>query len=157
EVFVYLQGEPGASATGVFAAAPDFTADVGLVPSDVALVDADGDGRLDIVVTSEFAGDVHVLLNLPSAPFASGLRFRASTGLYYMDDITGTPQVRSGEATTALVAGTFDADPDPELVVLNSGSNSFSVLHGDGSGGFLNPQEAQTFATGIRPTAVIAG
>ncbi|HJZ94453.1 MAG TPA: VCBS repeat-containing protein, partial [Gemmataceae bacterium] len=157
EVFVYLQGEPGASATGAFAAAPDFTADVGLVPSDVALVDADGDGRLDIEVTSQFAGDVRVLLNLAPAPFGSGLRFRAGTGLYYLDDLTGTPQVRSAEATTALVAGNFDTDPGLELVALNSGSNSFSVLQGNGSGGFLNPQAAQTFATGPRPAAVVAG
>ena len=49
------------SALGAFAATPDFTADVGLVPSDVALVDADGDGRLDITVTSQFAGDVRVI------------------------------------------------------------------------------------------------
>jgi hypothetical protein len=152
EILVYLQGEQG-----TFAATPDFTADVGLVPSDVALVDADGDGRLDITVSSQFAGDVRVLLNLPPAPFSSELRFRAGTGLYYLDDLTGTPQVRSGEATTGLVAGNFDADPAAELVVLNSGSNSFSVLHGDGFGGFLNPLAAQTFATGLRPAAIVAG
>jgi hypothetical protein len=157
EVFVYLQGAPGVSAPGAFAPTPDFTADVGLVPSDVALVDANGDGRRDIAVTSQFTGDVRVLLNLSPAPFSSGLRFRAGTGLYYLDDLAGTPQVRSGEATTALVAGNFDADPAVELVALNSGSNSFSVLHGNGSGGFLNPQAAQTFATGLRPAAVVAG
>jgi hypothetical protein len=152
EVLVYLQGEQG-----TFAATPDFTADVGLVPSDVALVDADGDGRLDIAVTSQFAGDVRVLLNLPPAPFSSALRFRAGTGLYYLDAVTGTPQVRSGEATTALVAGNFDANPAVELVALNSGSDSFSVLHGNGSGGFLNPQTAQTFAAGLSPAAAVAG
>jgi hypothetical protein len=157
QVYVYLQGEPGASVPGAFSSTPDFTAVVGLVPSDIALVDADGDGRLDIAVTSQFAGDVRVLLNLPPAPFASGLRFRAGTGLYYLDDLTGTPQVRSGEATTALVAGNFDADPGVELVALNSGSDSFSVLQGNGSGGLLNPQAAQTFATGPRPAAAVAG
>src|SRR5439155_2548667 len=134
-----------------------------------------GDGRLDIAVTSRFAGDVRVLLNrgavaevarlraatpqslaTSATPFASGLRFRAGTGLYYLDDLTGTPQVRSGEATTALIAGNFDADPAVELVVLNSGSNSVAVLQG-GPGGFLNPQAAQTFATGPRPAAAVAG
>src|SRR5262249_32885965 len=126
-------------------------------PYDITLVDADGDGRLDITVTSQFAGDVRVLLNLPPAPFSSELRFRAGTGLYYLDDLAGTPQVHSGEATTALVAGNFDADPAVELAVLNSGSNSFSVLQGNGPGSFLNPQAARTFATGLRPAAVVAG
>src|SRR5262249_59601078 len=36
QVFVYLQGEPGASATEAFSAAPAFTADLGPVPSPLS-------------------------------------------------------------------------------------------------------------------------
>src|SRR5262249_54035242 len=53
EVLVYLQhpGAPGVSAPGVFGPTPDADVGVGTSPSALELVDVNGDGRLEIVVT----------------------------------------------------------------------------------------------------------
>ncbi|MCI0455404.1 MAG: VCBS repeat-containing protein [Gemmataceae bacterium] len=152
EALVYLQNPAGR-----FGPTPAYRIAVGLSPSDVALVDMDGDQRLDIVVTSQFSGDVTVVRNDSAAPFAARLKFRAGTGLYYTDDRSRAGAVRSGEGTTALAVGPFDADSFPDLVVTNSGTNTFALLRGTGTGGLLNPETGPTFATGLHPTAVVVG
>src|SRR5439155_1080614 len=83
-------------------------------------------------------------------------RFRAGTGLYWLDHRAGDLVVRSREGTAGLVAGNFDADPHTDLMVVNTGTNSFSLLRGNGEGGFANPVRAQTYTTGLRPTVVVA-
>src|SRR5262249_54906312 len=98
-----------------------------------------------------------VLRNDPTAPFSSALRFRAGTGLYWVDQRSGSPVIRTYQGTAGVVAGQFDGDHSTDLVVTNSGSNSFSLLQGTGLGGFLNPQPARTYSTGVGPTAVVAG
>jgi hypothetical protein len=152
QALVYLQVPHG-----VFGLQPDYQIGVGLIPSDLALVDVDGDQRPDIVVTNQFSGDVSVISNDPLHPFSSEQRLRAGTGLYYIDDANGTLVVRSGEGTAGVVADTFDADSLGEVIVSNSGSNSFSVLQATTTGGLFNPQKALTFATGIQPTIVAVG
>jgi hypothetical protein len=152
QVFVYLQHEVGG-----FGPTPDYQSGVGVNPSAVSLADVDGDGRLDIVVTNQFSGDVSVLLNDPAKPFCSELRFRAGIGLYWVDQRDGSPVIHSFQGSAGVVVGRFDEDGATDLVVANSGSNSFSLLQGTGLGGLLNPQAAQTFSTDVRPTAVIAG
>ncbi len=149
-VFVYLQG-----AGGSFGPTPDYQSGVGVNPSAVSLADVDGDGRPDIEVTNQFSGDVSVLLNDPGKPFCSELRFRAGTGLYWLDQRDGSLVMRSFEGSAGAVAGKFDGNTT-DLVIANSGANSFSLLQGTGPGGFLNPQAAQTFATGVRPTGIVA-
>src|SRR5207245_9641364 len=103
KVFLYLQ-----NAAGGFGPAPTYTLGVGLSPSALELVDVDGDGRLDIVVTNRYSGDISVLSNDPQAPFASELRFRAGTGLYSLRQSTGTLAVSSRLAPAGLVEGRFD-------------------------------------------------
>ncbi len=157
EVLVYLQ-----SAAGGFGPDPDFRRTVGVSPSALGLFDADGDGRLDIVVTNQFSGDVSVLLNAePPGAHATGLategRFRAGTGVFSLDTSTGALVVRSQQGPAGLVAGPFDADAALDLIVTNSGANSFALLRGSGAGGFLNPEQAPAFLTGARPGPVVAG
>src|SRR5262245_5954867 len=74
--------------------------------------------------------------------------------LYQQD---GGLLMRSFQASAGVVSGTFDEGRPAELIVTNSGANSFSLLQGTGRGGFLNPQAARTFSTGIRPTEVVTG
>jgi hypothetical protein len=152
QVFVYMQ-----NADGGFGPKPDYQIGVGVNPSAIRLTDVDGDGRLDIVVTNQFSGDVSVLLNYSAKPFSSVLRFRAGTGLYWVDQRDGGPVIHSFEGSAGVVSGVFDEGKAADLVVTNSGANSFSLLRETGLGGFLNPQAAQTFATGVKPTAVVAG
>jgi hypothetical protein len=155
QVFVYLQ-----NADGSFNLDPTYRLDVGISPLAVTLANVNGDGRPDIVVTNQFSGDVSVLLNDPVHPFATEERFRAGTGLYGLGKPIETdpnPTVQSPEETVAVTAGRFSRGTAEDLVVLNRGLRTASVLVADGSGGLLNPQAALTFPAGLDPTAVVAG
>ena len=67
------------------------------------------------------------------------------------------------EGSISLAAADFTGTGRSDLVVLNRGSHSFSVLSNDGSGGFSDPSVALTTSTsdGLRvndqPGAVVAG
>jgi FG-GAP-like repeat len=152
EVFVYLQ-----NAAGGFGPTPDYQLHVGMSPSAVELVDVDGDGRPGIVVTNQYSGDISVLRNLAGGGFAPELRFRAGTGLFSVGNSMDKLAVGSRLAPAGLVAGKFDTSDAVDLIVTNSGANRFSLLRGDGAGGFFNAEQMPNFATGIRPTAVVAG
>jgi hypothetical protein len=161
QVFVYLQHADGSfglqPADGSPGPSPNYRVGVGVNPSAISLTDMDGDGRLDIVVTNQFSGDVSVLLNDLGNPFGSELRFRAGIGLYWVDQRANGPVIHSFQGSAGVVSGLFDDGKTPDLVVTNSGANSFSLLRGTGLGGFLNPQTALTYSTGVRPTGVVAG
>jgi hypothetical protein len=151
QVFVYLQHTDGS-----FGSAPDYQTSVGVNPSAITLADVDGDGRLDIVVTNQFSGDVSVLRNDSAAPFTVEQRFRAGAGLYGVEQVNGSLAVDSFEGAAGVVAGRFDEEFGTDLVVTNSGANTVSLLTGPGDGGFLNPDLSRTFGTGSDPTAVVA-
>jgi hypothetical protein len=151
-VFVYLQ-----HADGTFGLTPDYQGTVGIAPSAITLADVDGDGRLDIVVTNQFSGDVSVLRNDPAAPFAVEQRFRAGAGLYGMEQVNGQLAVDTFEGAAGVATGRFDEEHGTSLVITNSGANTVSLLPGTGDGGFLNAALSRTFGTGTGPTAVAAG
>jgi hypothetical protein len=152
QVFVYLQ-----SPSGGFGPAPAYQISVGLNPSDLALLDVDGDHRPDIVVTSQFSGTVSVVLNDPHSPFSSLLTFRGGSGLAGLDSVNGQLTMHSREAPLGLAVMDFNGDGASDLVVTHSGANTFSVLPASGHGGFLNPISALTFTTGSKPTVAVTG
>src|SRR5262249_44491631 len=90
EVLIYLQ-----NAGGGFGPAPDYDVHVGVSPSALDLADVDGDGRPDVAVTNQFSGDVSVLRNQGDAGFTCESRFRAGTGLYWLESHDGKLVVRS--------------------------------------------------------------
>src|SRR5262249_35331863 len=139
-VTVALQVAPGRFA-------PPVTRPVGIAPSDIAFLDVNGDGVADIVVSDQASGDVSVLLNDPGHTFAASRRFRAGTGLYFLDSNTASPAVSTLEESVSLAAGAFTGTGRNDLVVVNRGAHSFSVLTNDGRGGVTNPQAALTFST----------
>ena len=53
-----------------------------------------------------------------------------------------------------MAVGDVNGDGKPDLVVANDGSNTVSVLLGNGNGTF---QAQQTFATGTEPNSVAVG
>ena len=53
-----------------------------------------------------------------------------------------------------MAVGDVNGDGKPDLVVANEGSNTVSVLLGNGNGTF---QAQQTFATGTDPISVAVG
>jgi uncharacterized repeat protein (TIGR01451 family) len=136
---------------------------VGVAPSDITVADVDGDGLPDIVVSDQAGGDVTVLYNDPTHSFTRMARFRASTGLSGLDMTTATPAVASPAQSVSLVANNFTSSGRQDLVVVNRGTHSFSVLPNDGNGGFHDPQAALTTSTsdGLlinnQPGPVVAG
>ena len=155
-VTIALQTSPGQFAAPI-------TVPAGIAPSDIAVADVNGDGLPDIIVSDQASGDVTVLLNDPAHSFSQSLRFRASTGLYGLSTTSGSPAVSSFAQSVSLVAGDFTGDGRNDLVVVNQGTHSFTVLVADGSGGFANPQLGLTTSTsdGLsinnRPGAIVAG
>jgi len=147
--------------TGQFAT--PLTVPTGIAPSNIAVGDVNGDGLPDIIVSDQSSGDVTVLLNDPAHSFSQSLRFRASTGLYGLDTNSGNPVVSSFVQSVGLVAGDFTGDGRDDVVVLNQGTHSFTVLAADGAGGFANPALALATSTsdGLsineRPGAIVAG
>ncbi len=142
---------------------PPITLPTGEAPSDISLVDVNGDGLLDIVVTNQASGDVSVFLNDTSHAFATSFRFRTGTGLYGLDTTSASPTVSTLEQSVSLATGDFTGNGRNDLVVVNRGAHSFSVLPNDGSGGFANPQTALTTSTSDgstvnnQPGPVVAG
>jgi hypothetical protein len=142
---------------------PPITLATGEAPSDLSLVDVSGQGLPDIVVSNQASGDVSVFLNDPSHSFATSYRFRSGTSLYGLDTTTASPTIRTVEQAVSLAAGDFTGRGRNDLVVVNRGSDSFSVLANDGRGGFANPQPARTTSTSdgpevnAQPGPVVAG
>jgi hypothetical protein len=59
-----------------------------------------------------------------------------------------------GLSPTALVTADFDGDGIPDLAVVNSGSDSLTILLGQGDGTFVL---AGTYATGLAPDSIAVG
>jgi len=143
-------------------AAP-ITVPTGIAPSDIAVGDYNGDGLPDIVVSDQASGDVTALLNDPAHSFNQSLRFRASSGSYGISTAGPSPVVSSFAQTVTLVAGDFTGSGRDDVVVLNQATHSFTVLAGDGDGGFDRPTLALSTSTSEgqnineRPGAIVAG
>jgi microcystin-dependent protein len=146
---------------GTFSA--PITRPTGEAPSDLSLVDLSGDGQPDIVVSNQASGDVSVFPNDSEHAFSQSYRFRAGTGLYGLDTSAASPTISTLEQSVSLTAGDFTGSGRNDLVVVNRGSDSFSVLPNDGSGGFANPQPALTTSTSdgflinAQPGPIVAG
>ena len=70
---------------------------------------------------------------------------------------TGSP-IAVGTSPDALAVGTFNtALTTDEIAVANYHSNTVSLLLNSGTGVFLPPTAAQTFAVGTHPDGIVAG
>ena len=143
--------------------APPSIVATGIAPSDITVGDVNDDGLPDIIVSDQASGDVTVLLNNPSHLFSQTLRYRAGTGLYGQSTTSGNLAISSFAQAVGLVAGDFSGNGRDDVVVVNQGAHSFTVLIADGAGGFANPPLALTTSTSDgstinnRPGAIAAG
>ena len=126
---------------GGFTPAPNSPFAVGNGPDSVAVGDVDGNGAADIVTANRanfFSSDsVSVLLGDGNGDFTP-----ASNGPFAV-----------GENPSSVALGDFDGDGATDVVTANVGSDSVSVLLGDGSGGFT-PAPNGPFAVFNNPASV---
>ncbi len=130
----------GTSGTISFAAKVDFT--TGLMPFGIAIVDADGDGKLDLVVANYNSNTISVFRNTSTSgtiSFATKVDF--TTGLN----------------PSSVAIGDVDGDGKPDLVVANYGSNTVSVFRNTSAIGSVSFAAKVDFTTGLEPQSVAVG
>ncbi len=133
------------------------TRPVGSVPSDITVADLGGGDGPDILVSDEQSGDVTVLYNDPTHSFTGTARFRAGAGPFGLIDGPDGSVIQSQLQSVGLAAAPFTGSGDDDLVVINGGTHSLSLLRGDGEGGFLDPAPALPDPTSDQPgQAVVA-
>ncbi len=98
-----------------------------ITPTDMALCDMNGDGRLDVVASA-------AQLNVPGQDgyFAIALNRTTLVGQIAFDPSVGIPTNRT--TTRSITAFDADLDGDIDLAVCNELDMDVSVLHNDGSG-----------------------
>jgi hypothetical protein len=109
-------------------------------PSAVTVADFNGDGHADIAVAnSSSTSKVTILLNQGDGTFQSAVNVAAG----------GT-----NSAPVAIVAADFNADGITDVAVADSGTNTVSVLLGNGNGTF---RAALNSPAGSHPQHLVAG
>lgn len=152
QVLIYFQ-----SSIGDFGLLPDAEIPLGNGPSDIAVADVNGDLSPDIIATNKAPGDIGILLNQRDGSFAPEVHYRTGTGLYGLDSLEGNLVVRSSLETAGVVAGPFVAGDPVDAAVVNTGSDTISLLRGTGSGGFYDVESSQMFNAGLHPTTAVTG
>ena len=123
--------------SGGFSQAAGSPVAAGASPRSVVAGNWDGDGKLDLAVANRFSDFVTILQGNGSGGFSP---------------MTGSP-VAVGTNPYSIATGDADADGELDLVVANYGSNSVTILQGDGSGGFSEPAGSPV-AVGTNPECV---
>ncbi len=118
--------------TGIFAA-PRLV-DLDTNPTALALIDANSDGSLDVVVTRQGAG-VTVLINEGDGTFAGASRFTSADG-------------------SNSASGDLNGDGNVDVVTTSRFGSTISIVLGNGDGTFGDPT---TVETGNRPEIVRMG
>ncbi len=102
--------------------------------NDVAVGDFNGDGNLDVVTASENSAVV-VLLGNGDGTFQSSTDYGTPAGPIF------------------VVESDFNNDENPDLAVVDGGSNGVSIFLGKGDGTLQKPAN---YVTGTNPTSVVA-
>src|SRR6266852_1156970 len=109
-----------------------------LRPFDLVAGDFDGDGQLDLAVTT----------NLNEIGTVSILR-GAGDGTFEM-----TTNYSTGRSARGIAAGDFNLDGKLDLAIVNVNTNTLAILKGKGDGTF---QSQSRYGAGILPIALVAG
>ncbi len=110
-----------------------------LQPLDVTTGDFDGDGFVDIAVTTALRerGSVSILRGRGDGTF----------------QMSGNPY-STGRFTTPITSGDFNLDGILDLAVVNEGSNSVTILRGKADGTF---ESQGIYGVGVEPTGLATG
>jgi Flp pilus assembly secretin CpaC len=123
---------------GTFVAAGAATT-VGNGPVAMASGDFDASGSLDLAVVNQTDASLTILLNHGDATFAAGPNSPLTIG--------------SGTSPTGIAVADFDRSGTPDVVISNSGTNTFSVFLNGGLGVFARAIEPPA---GTNPSAIVA-
>jgi serine/threonine protein kinase/Flp pilus assembly protein TadD len=115
---------------------------VGIRPWFVAVGDLNGDGILDLAVTSR--GSVRVLLGNGDGTFQAAQGYPVGWS-YYNNNLS--------PAQNSLAIGDLNGDGKPDLAMVNSSANNVSVLLGKGDGTF---PAAPNYSAGSHPAGSVA-
>jgi uncharacterized protein (TIGR03437 family) len=125
--------------TGSFTPSPTSPIPVGTAPYSLTAADFNLDGNLDFALANLGSNNVSVMLGNGAGGFALA---------------SGSP-IAVKTAPAAIAVSDFNEDGFLDLAVVNSGSNSVSILLGNGSGGFT-PGQGSPFPTGNMPMSIAA-
>jgi VCBS repeat protein len=115
---------------------------VGAGPGVVVIMDANRDGKADVVTANERGGSVSVLLG---------------DGRGHFSTAPGSP-VAAGHLPNDVTAGDFNRDGWPDLAVANHETQQLTLLLGNGRGGFAPaPGSPVSVAVKPHPHGVAAG
>ena len=98
--------------------APRLDLSVGSGPDRVVIADLDGDGKPDLVVADAYAGEISIYQNIS----ANGRLAFVAPGV-----VLTMVQGKYGNPSTVVVAD-VDGDGKPDIIALNSDSNSISIF-----------------------------
>ncbi len=124
--------------SGGFAAAPGSPFTVGTQPESLVIADVNNDGFPDIVTANVNDSTVTLLLGNGLGGFspAPGSPFTVGTGPH------------------SVATADFNGDGNADIVTANSGSNTVTIILGNGSGGFTAPR---SFSVPSLPQSVAVG
>ena len=126
--------------SGGFAEAAGSPVGVGQRPFAVAVGDFNLDGKPDIVAANQGSNTVSILLGNGMGGFAAA---------------AGSP-VGVGNAPASVAVSDLNLDGKPDVVVVNRGSDTMTILLGNGSGGFVEAA-GSPIGTGKTPASVAVG
>lgn len=111
---------------------------VGANPTNAVIADINGDNKPDITVTDQVSNDLSILVGTGNGSFAPAV----------------TLPLAAGSNPYAIAAGKFNADNNMDLAVVNSASNSVSILLGTGTGTF---SALVNYFVGPNPISIASG
>jgi type II secretory pathway component GspD/PulD (secretin) len=120
----------------------------GLVPQAVIAANLrSSTTNLDLVTANHDSGTVSVLLGVGNGTFETHVDYAVGTNPVALTALASCATSSPAALCTSRPAGTQD------LAVANQGSNSVSILHGNGDGTF---QAALNFPAGTQPSGIVA-